>query len=228
MPDIVFVDEFSTNLWTHVLRGRSKKGTPVNTKVPSQRGVSVSCVAAVSYTYGAFFAETCGALTVNADRFNDCFEHLVLRWNELASQDTNPRRPRRAFFILDNCSVHKDDDLTSILLRNSPSQDCLHNIRFLPPWSPFLNPVEDVIGLAKHIIRDVKASRALEFDAIDNGPNGTKGMQRVALLSQVMTSAWSKISLVNVSRFYLHCYNFFPRCIMELDIEGEGKETRFR
>lgn len=53
---------------------------------------------------------------------------------------------------MDNCSIHKATVLDDLY-------ECLH-IFFLPPYSPFLNPIEEIFGTWKFFYR----KRLLEAD----------------------------------------------------------------
>jgi hypothetical protein len=51
------------------------------------------------------------------------------------------------FFVLDNCHIHHEADLQDI------RQNFHHEHRFLPPYSPRLNPIEGVFIIVKKYMR---------------------------------------------------------------------------
>lgn len=55
---------------------------------------------------------------------------------------------RRSVLVLDNCSIHKDS-ANIFRLRAI----CGVHIIFLPPYTPWFNPVEEVFGLFKNLLR---------------------------------------------------------------------------
>ena len=44
----------------------------------------------------------------------------------------------RITFVMDNASIHKNRKVTNLILENE------FNIMFLPAYSPFLNPIENI------------------------------------------------------------------------------------
>lgn len=58
---------------------------------------------------------------------------LIAKVDASASYDKNCLY----FFVMDNTMIHRNPDLKEII-EKSP-----HNIKFLPPYSSFLNPIEE-------------------------------------------------------------------------------------
>jgi len=80
-------------------------------------------------------------------------------------------------FILDNCRIHSHEDLEELKIAFGI------DYRFLPPWSPMLNPIENVFADFKREIRTLLGITYLqEIIDIDAGPRGDKGHRRGEVL----------------------------------------------
>ena len=73
---------------------------------------------------------------VDADVFNSWLESDLIH-----------KLPARSVFVIDNASFHKEADVKSILERYG------HDLVFLPPYSPELNPIEHKWAQAKNLRR---------------------------------------------------------------------------
>ena len=70
--------------------------------------------------------------STTADWFNDWFEHHLLK-------ELNPS----STIIMDNAAFHKKTIITEI------AHNAGHHVLFLPPYSPDLNPIEQVFATLK-------------------------------------------------------------------------------
>ena len=129
--EIIYVDETGFNLDTNSIYGYS----PVNQKsfrmVPAGKGLNVSLLCAISLrgliTYQIFDG------SINSEKFQE------FTLNKLSSKKIE----RETILILDNASIHKSHNTIS----------CIHSVgmtpRFLPPYSPQLNPIEEYFSCIK-------------------------------------------------------------------------------
>lgn len=107
--------------------------------------------------------------------------------------------------ILDNCSVHRRGDLEA-KLRNTT-----HTFMFLPPYSPFLNPIENVFFVWKYHVRGEKCENREEvLQAINLGAHilsTNTGEERGGLLFR---------------KYFAHVNRYIGRCMASEEIWDEG------
>jgi len=63
-----------------------------------------------------------------------------------------PNLPGESVIVMDNAAFHKGKDIQKII------EDCGHNLLYLPPYSPDLNPIEHKWAQAKYIRRTTNCS----------------------------------------------------------------------
>ena len=110
--------------------------------------------------------------------------------------------------ILDNCRVHKRDDLTKLLQPN-------HEIKFLPPYSPFFNPIENCFNVIKQKVRSSLVSEAIIHRSrqADTAPWGSKMEARRTILVDVLSQAISEINSALVMSFKLETLQYIPKVL---------------
>ena len=119
--ELVFIDETGMNLWLSRTRGWSLIGERCVFEVDTQRGGNFTVVAAISPSHGLLHHQTSesGFTRVAFSQFLDELSAIIGPDNEF-------------IFVLDNAQVHKR------VIPRYPT----HSIQFLPPYSPWLNPIE--------------------------------------------------------------------------------------
>lgn len=130
--NIVYLDETGFNLHTAKHYGYSPVGQKAYITVPANRGQNISLMAAISISGivgyelrdGAFNRESFGVFIS---------EKLITYFRE------NPG----SILVMDNCSFHHCAEILSLLSSNNISY------RFLPAYSPQLNPIEEFFGELK-------------------------------------------------------------------------------
>jgi transposase len=93
-----------------------------------------------------------------------------------------------AIFIMDNVPFHRVSEINDTIEREG------HGIKFLPRYSPFLNPIENMFSQWKTL---VKACAARNCDE---------------LLAHI-DSTFLRITGENCARYYRHMLSFIQRCI---------------
>jgi transposase len=63
-----------------------------------------------------------------------------------------PNLSGESVIVMDNSAFHKGKDIQKII------EDCGHNLLYLPPYSPDLNPIEHKWAQAKYIRRTTNCS----------------------------------------------------------------------
>lgn len=66
--------------------------------------------------------------------------------------DLLPKLPPKSTIVLDNASFHKGAEMKSLIEQSG------HQLLYLPPYSPDLNPIEKKWAQAKHIRRSLGCS----------------------------------------------------------------------
>jgi transposase len=135
-PDrVVFLDE--TWAKTNMTRtyGRSEQGARLRAKVPCSRWETTTFLGAMRAT--GFVAPLCVEGAINGELFEAWVEqHLVrtLRAGDLV--------------VMDNLSSHKSRRVLTAI------EGVGAEVRFLPPYSPDLNPIELAFSKFKKLLRD--------------------------------------------------------------------------
>ena len=131
----VWVDESGSDARDHIRKyGYALRGMPTVSKALFSRGKRVNAIAGISTT-GLVGLELTTS-TVNADSFFD-FARGCLIPNMMPFNGTNPR----SIVVMDNLSVHHVSEVLA-LFRTAGIL-----VLFLPPYSPDLNPIEELLAL---------------------------------------------------------------------------------
>ena len=153
----------------YALRGM----TPVTHRFLS-RGKRTNVIAALSST--GIIAIEMSTTTVNGDRFFD-FVRGSLVPNMLPFNGSNSK----SILVLDNCSVHHIEPITTLL------REAGIIVLFLPPYSPVLNPAEEVFSCVKTYLK--------RHDTL---------LQTIPAHSDVIKEAFHSISQIQLNSFITH------------------------
>lgn len=134
---IFFIDEFGIQIHSRVSYGRAVKNIRANKKKAQIRGRNYSVAAAMNVN--SLYLFTLQDRPFNADHFIDYIISLI--------DHLNNDGIRGAHLVMDNVRFHHNRDLIE-LIRNHG-----HYAVHLPPYSPFLNPVEELFNQWKHLIK---------------------------------------------------------------------------
>ena len=185
----IFIDECGFNLWTRRSYGRSAIGQRCFRVRNGQRGQNVSLCMAIS---------TRGVLhwTTVLGSFNQvAFQTFMTELSEVMADEEN------VHFIVDNCPIHN-----RVLLDKEG-----HQMRRLPPYSPFLNPIEGVFSSLKS---DIKRRLSIVQTPV------TMPARR-ELLIDLMRQAVENIEVRVLRTQYDHVGSFYERCIDGVVIHGD-------
>jgi transposase len=148
---VVFLDETSTQTAMTRSHGRAPRGERVVGAVPRNHGPNVSCLAALTP------AGICAPLVIEGaiDR------RVFLPW---LRERLLPALVPGTTIVLDNLSVHRSPAVRAAV----EAAGC--RLRYLPPYSPDFNPIEQAFAKLKAYLRGV-AARAYDplVDAIGDG-----------------------------------------------------------
>jgi len=183
----IYIDEIGFNAWMRRTRGRSKIGTRINAIHPNSRGRNMSLIMVISKRGPVHHKIVMGGVT------RSIYQDFLIELD-------GKLPPTEHYLIQDNASVHKN-----VTSRN--------NLQYLPPYSPFLNPIETVFSKLKSIVRS-KLSRMKDFLHTSNA-------QRMALLSNIIVDTIESGEFSNLMEYYHHIEIFFPSSILKKDIFGD-------
>lgn len=153
---VVFLDEFGASCSIRSNYGRSQIGTTPRKTVRAIRTKNYSISAAVSKDRLLYYEVK--NESYNGERYLNFIEDFL---NIMRSQNLNDM-----ILIMDNLPVHKMQPIKNIVEQNG------HILRFLPPYSPQLNPIEEVFSKWKNTIKNLNPNNFQELEAaIENGYN---------------------------------------------------------
>ena len=128
----VYCDESGYNLHTRRNCGRSRRGTVARRVLPSGPGPNISVIAAICdlFNHGQpVYYEISEGGTTKAK-----FDAWFLGLQAWCIDNFGPNR--KICFIFDNAPCHSN-------ARDNQCVNPLFQTKSLPPWSPFLNPIEE-------------------------------------------------------------------------------------
>lgn len=191
--ELIFIDEAAINIWMKRSRGRARRGQRAVRVVGAVRGQNITVKFAISATNGMIHHDLQQG-GMNALRFN---EYLV----DVAAQLPNDGRHR--VFIFDNAPAHAHAQQAG--LPNNIS------LRYLPPYSPMLNVVEQCFSQWK---------AALKRDCADvrDQINRQEPAQRMATLSQLAIQNVGIITPANAQAYFRLLQGHLPACMLLQDI----------
>ncbi|KAM9399517.1 uncharacterized protein ACWYII_031651 isoform 1-T1 [Salvelinus alpinus] len=193
--ELIYVDEAGFNLAKTRSRGRNIIGHRAIINVPGQRGGNITMCAAISQN---------GVLHHHAILGPYNTAHIIIfldtLHNRLIPNDQGPEQPRYVI-IWDNVSFHR-----AAVVRNWFTGHPLFISLNLPPYSPFLNPIEEFFS-------------AWRWKVYDRQPH-----QRIPLL-QAMEEACGDIDQGSCQAWIRDSRRYFPRCLAQDNIACDVDEV---
>ena len=183
----VYIDECSINVWLVRKNGRSRKGQRIYHQLPTQRGPNLSLVLAITKRGPMHYKLVSGSF--NHELYQEFITNLSIKLPDTLH-----------YLIHDNASIHNRTLTTS----------SLHNIIHLPPYSPFLNPIETVFSVVKSKMRTI----------LTNSPGilTSSESEKLNIMRQNMDVLMHDEAFQNLSPYYRHIRKYFPESIEKLDI----------
>jgi hypothetical protein len=142
--DIIWVDEVGFNLHLRRTHGRARRGQLASMVVPNGRGRNISIAAAMSEDGFLYHKINMGAY--NAVLFMAFLEELFVVLQQHGRSV--------CWIVLDNVRFHHTSAVTAFVRERG------HELKFLPPYSPMLNPIESLFSKWKALVR----SQHVAFD----------------------------------------------------------------
>lgn len=134
---IFFIDEFGVQVFSRVSSGRSVRNTPAHVTKAQVRGRNHSIAAAMNCN--SLYLFQIQDVPYNVNHFS---EYLITLINHLHNDDIIG-----AYFLMDNVSFHRSVEIVNLIENHG------HHCVFIPPYSPFLNPIEELFSQWKNYIR---------------------------------------------------------------------------
>lgn len=203
----IFIDEAGFNM--HIRRnfGRSKRGVPTKVVVPSNRGITVTIIGAIcekrvidltlrkpkavqkSKTSNKKRKRENGdavATEVNA-RVGTRAEHF-LQFVSGVMDTLDARGMTGQYLIMDNATIHKCPDIQQRIA------DRGYKAAYLPPYLPFLNPIESFWAKVKAGVR-------------------RDCLTATDVLSERIIESVKQVTVTDCQGWIRHSISFFDRCL---------------
>ncbi|XP_074596385.1 uncharacterized protein LOC141851541 [Brevipalpus obovatus] len=182
---IIFIDETGVAVHSRSNYGRAPRGQRANLEVRAIRGANFSVCAAMSYN-GLIHYEARDT-AYNSFCFTEFLKSLVEKLEE--------KSITKAYLVMDNVRFHHTEEVQSLIASTN------HEIVFLPPYSPFINPIENLFNQLKFYVKRLKPSCP---DEVYNS---------LSLASEVITEN-------DCQNYYRHMMTYIPKCIDSVPIEN--------
>lgn len=180
--NIIFIDECGFNVSMRPSRGRSIIGTPAVLVVPQIRSRNISICCAMNRSGIVYYTSQNRAY--NSNSFAIFLNNLI---DTLLQHSTNTSS-NTYLFIMDNVRFHKTSEVLKTLSNRKIS------FEFLPPYSPFLNTIENMFSKWKDIVKRSSPQNESEL------------MEIIAKSSSLLTST-------DCEGYYRNMLRYIPRCI---------------
>jgi len=137
VDDLIFLDEMGVNWSMRQRYGRSLIGTTPRKTITTLRSQNISICAGVSRRGLLNFK-----ISERAFNTNTFLEFINELFAFFQAKTINNK-----IIIMDNASIHRNEAIRNLIEQNG------HQLCFLPPYSPQLNPIEEVFSVWKEKIR---------------------------------------------------------------------------
>ncbi|MEH2005416.1 IS630 family transposase [Nostoc sp.] len=165
--DLIFIDESGVNLSLVRLFARAPKGKRAYAPRPQKRNKNVSLIGAIALKGVITQVSLLGATD-------------GLTFEAFISQKLVPKLWKGASVVMDNCSIHKGQEIEALI------EAAGAKLIYLPPYSPDFSPIENCWSKIKSILRSLGAR---------NYPD----------LAIAIEEAFSQVSLNNIRGWFTHC-----------------------
>ncbi len=191
--EFIFIDEAGFDLSKTRRRGRNVIGQRAIVHVPGQRGGNITLCATISLR---------GLLHHHAKLGPYNSQHILTFLDALHNIVVQNRPDQPRFVVIwDNVSFHR-----AALVQAWFTNHNQFEVVYLPPYSPFLNPIEEFFS-------------AWRWRVYDRQPHA-----RMPLL-QAMEQACGDIQVTAIHGWFRHARGYFPRCLAGEDIACDVDEV---
>lgn len=167
VKDLVFLDESGVNLSFIRKCARALPGKRAYSEHPNHKGKNVSVIGAISLN--GLLTQWSALGSVDALTFDAFIYHKLV-----------PKLWKGAVVIMDNCSIHKSDELEAMITAAGA------RLIYLPPYSPDFSPIENCWSKIKSILRRI-------------------GARTYADLLKALETAFAEVTMENLLGWFSHC-----------------------
>lgn len=208
----VFVDEAGFN--THMIQGRAwyKVGGPASVTVHKQRGANISIVGCIAYFGTVNFFKVEPLTKADAEKLEQEYANPTSKKRKVKDaekkkplkkgttayhivkfmervMDTLDKHDKKGFFIvMDNCRIHHSAFVVDAINKRG------YKPLFMPPYSPFLNPIEECWSKIKSNIK-------------------RNPLDKADTLTSRLPEACGPITVKDCQGWVRHAETFWDRCI---------------
>lgn len=193
----VYVDETGYNLHTKRTYGRAARGERVVRTVGGQRGGNTTLIAAISDRGGLIYSEIHTSSVTQ-----EVFHHFLASLEVILDAED-------AVVIMDNAPCH----------RRANDSMINHQVKYLPPHSPFLNPIENCFSVLKATLKQHLNNIAEGCDTAAARRLGqTLKAYREGKLRGAMEDSLIVLTPQITQANYQHSNTFLMKCLHREDI----------
>lgn len=203
----VYVDETNFTLMTRRSKGRALSGERAVQTTIINACQKFNVIAAVSQNYGWVYHEI-ETGTVNHIRFESYIQNLIV-----FLKNNHPNQQH--IIIMDNAKIHQKQSLYEIFNREHVS------LLFLPPYSPFLNPIERCFSQVKSHVKKWLCDNNNRVIATSNLPFGSKGAARSQLLLEAINYAIPHVTTSDVRQYLEYSRRYYQNIFQSQPIDFE-------
>jgi transposase len=156
--NLIYLDEAGFNLHLRRRQGRAMRGSRALLTVPNSRGRNISVAAAMSEDGFLHHKVRLGAY--NAVFFIEFLGELFQKLQQMGRHG--------CWLVLDNVRFHHTPAVSSFVQENN------HVLKFLPAYSPMLNPIESLFSKWKSLLRTTNV--AFDQQVLLNNMNATMNL----------------------------------------------------
>jgi len=207
--DSVYIDECGINLFTRRTQGRAPVGQPVRQRVLGARMANIILIMAINADLGLVHFDL-RQQTVNHARYQEFIDDLI-------NLEAAHRFNGSVHVVHDGARPHLNTEV--------PEQHTNRfHIRTLPPYSPFLNPVEQANSCFKAAVGRQLTTTAVQNELLDNVARQAQGLTQAAwrsrILLRIANNAMAEITQTKCSHWCRRVDRFLPSSLALADIEG--------
>jgi len=180
----IFLDETGIQIFSRASYGRAPKGLRATKRVAQLRTRNHS-IASVMNQESLYFFE----IQNKAYNSEDYSEFLNKFLEHLAIDGITG-----AYLVMDNVRFHKTELITNLIQSHG------HRAVFLPPYSPFLNPIENLFNQWKNFIKRGQ-------------------LQNENKLYELVNNSSEQITSIRCMNYYKHMESYLYKCLNREEIE---------
>jgi transposase len=200
MKNCVFLDEAGFNLHLSRTRGWSPKGSRCVIEVPNSKGSNITIL-------GAMTANEVIDVAIRKPTIVQCKKRKLADGTDVTIRgkvgtrkehfkdylrgimDKLDKKGMKGFYlVMDNAPIHRPKDIEELITNRG------YKCVYLPPYSPFLNPIEEMWSKVKGLVRRAP------FDSKDT-------------LTPRILRATNLVTVTDLQGWVRHSVSFFQRCL---------------